>query len=63
MLKKWVHLTMLTIFWVLELLHIVPKGRNVAIKTVAMCVYSMRDGGKSGIFTPAHMIIAKKPTK
>jgi hypothetical protein len=53
-LKRWVYLIVSSIFWVLECLRIVPKGRCEAIYTMAMAVFAMRDGAKIGIFTPMH---------
>lgn len=62
-LKKWVYLIVLSIYWILESLHLVRQGRCEALQTIAQEVYGLRDGGKEGIFTPMHIFVARKPKK
>ncbi|KAL2062077.1 hypothetical protein VTL71DRAFT_6343 [Oculimacula yallundae] len=45
----------------LDVLHLCHPARMEALETVSMCVYSCRDGGREGIFSPMHMFVAKKP--
>lgn len=35
-------------------------ARMHTLETVAMCVYSCRDGGREGIFSPMHLFVASK---
>ncbi|RAR00086.1 S-adenosyl-L-methionine-dependent methyltransferase [Stemphylium lycopersici] len=40
---------------------LIPHHVVTASYTVGECVYSCRDGGKEGIFSPMHMFVARKP--
>jgi sterol 24-C-methyltransferase len=44
----------------LDKLGLLHPSRITALQTVAMCVYSCRDGGKEGIFSPMHLFICEK---
>ncbi|CZT48493.1 related to SAM-dependent methyltransferases [Rhynchosporium secalis] len=46
---------------ILDVLHLCHPARMEALETVSMCVYSCRDGGREGIFSPMHLFVAKKP--
>jgi sterol 24-C-methyltransferase len=53
-----------TVWWIWKVLHtlrLCHPSRMEALETVAMCVYSCRDGGREGIFSPMHLLVAKKP--
>lgn len=45
----------------LYFLGLIPRYGVTASYTVGECVYSCRDGGKLGIFSPMHMFVARKP--
>ncbi len=54
------------LYWIWKLLDFLgfcDPWRMMALDTVAMCVYSLRDGGREGIFTPIHLFVARKPEK
>jgi len=54
------------VWWIFKLMHLLRLthlSRMEALDTVAMCVYSCRDGGKEGIFSPMHLFLCKKPEK
>jgi len=51
------------VFKLMSLLRLAHPSRMEALDTVAMCVYSCRDGGKEGIFTPMHLFLCKKPDR
>jgi len=40
---------------------LVPHHFVTASYTVGECVYSCRDGGKEGIFSPMYLFVARKP--
>jgi sterol 24-C-methyltransferase len=45
------------LYWV----GLIPHSFVVCSETVGECVYSCRDGGKEGIFSPMHEFVAQKP--
>lgn len=51
---------------ILRILHklgLTHPSQMEALDSVAMCTFGCRDGGKLGIFTPMHLMIARKPLK
>ncbi|SMR51685.1 unnamed protein product [Zymoseptoria tritici ST99CH_3D1] len=45
---------------VMNAMHLLHPSRMQALETVSMCVYSCRDGGKEGIFSPMHLFVCEK---
>ena len=46
---------------VLEALHIAPQGTVRVLETLNLCVVTMAEAGRLGIFTPMYFINARKP--
>lgn len=56
------HLTyfLINIFYKLGLTH---PAQMEALDSVAMCTFGCRDGGKLGVFSPMHLLVARKPVQ
>ncbi|KAF2702756.1 S-adenosyl-L-methionine-dependent methyltransferase [Pleomassaria siparia CBS 279.74] len=49
------------IYSILHKLNLLHPSRMMALDTVSMCVYSCRDGGREGLFSPMHLFVCEKP--
>ncbi|KAG9248759.1 S-adenosyl-L-methionine-dependent methyltransferase [Calycina marina] len=51
------------VFKAMSWFNLTHPSRMIALDEVSQCVFSCRDGGKEGIFSPMHLFVAQKPER